>query len=93
MQKFFPSQNRKIPSIDANALSDNDDSSNSGSDSSYVELTDTQRQQPLHASGVPPRPSRTSRYTSKLMGKGPPPTTAPVSLGRDASRLSVGSLD
>ena len=58
----------------------------------YVEMTDQQRrQQPLNALGTPPRPPRTDRYTSKLMGKGTPAPA--VSLGRDASRLSVGSLD
>ena len=58
----------------------------------YVEMTDQQRrQQPLHALGTPPRHPRTDRYTSKLMGKSAP--GAAVSLGRDASRLSVGSLD
>ena len=55
----------------------------------YVEMTDQQRQH-QSSSGTPPRHPRASKLMSKLMGKG---KSGGVSLGRDASRLSVGSLD
>ena len=56
----------------------------------YVEMTDQQHQQ-QSSSGTPPRHPRASKLMSKLMGKGK--SGGAVSLGRDASRLSVGSLD
>lgn len=116
---------RKIPTIDANALSvDADDTSSNDSRGeeeeeeeesvdyertmaqitayveNYVEMTDQQRrkqqQQQQSSLGIPPRPPCTDRYRSKLMGKGNIIPAAPdgaVSFGRDANRLSVGSLD
>ncbi len=60
----------------------------------YVEMTDQQHQQ-QSSSGTPPRHPRASKLMSKLMGKGKskPTSGGAVNLGRDASRLSVGSLD
>lgn len=58
-----------------------------------------QQQPPIiytqNALGMPSRHPRTDRYTSKLMGKSTTPANtnmAAARLGRDVSRLSIGSL-